>query len=285
MTQSAVIEIFHRFEGTKTKATKILFLTEGLLLRQIQQDPTLSQYDVIILDEVFLVAVMTSSSSASFQIHERHLQSDFLLGLLKNLINKERSSSSEKSSLRIILMSATINLDLFSSYFPGTPVIQVPGRLYPIQLEYLPIPAEEQGKKSKIDARPYIRILQKIDKKYPPDARGDLLIFLPGMQEISAIEGAMRPYAEETKKWIILPLHSVLSAEEQDRVFDVAPDGARKCILSTNIAETSVTVDGVRFVADSGRVKEMSFDHQMKMRKLQEFWISRASAEQRKGDL
>ena len=93
----------------------------------------------------------------------------------------------------------------------------------------------------------------------------------------------MQPYAEETKRWIILALHSTLSADDQDRVFDHPPDGVRKCILSTNIAETSVTVDGVRFVADSGKVKEMSYDSGVKMKKLQEFWISRASAEQRKG--
>uniref|UniRef100_H2ZFU9 Uncharacterized protein n=1 Tax=Ciona savignyi TaxID=51511 RepID=H2ZFU9_CIOSA len=166
-----------RFEGTKTASTRILFLTEGLLLRQMQQDVNLSQYNVIILDEV----------------HERHLQSDLLLGLLRNLI------ANGDTQLRVVLMSATINLELFSKYFDGSPVIQVPGRLYPIE------------------------------------------------------------------------------------VFDIAPDGVRKCILSTNIAETSVTVDGVRFVADSGRVKEMSYDAQFKMKRLQEFWVSRASAEQRKG--
>ncbi|XP_076818876.1 putative ATP-dependent RNA helicase DHX34 [Clavelina lepadiformis] len=252
-----------RFEGTKTKATRILFLTEGLLLRQIQQDHTLKQYNVIILDEV----------------HERHLQSDFLLGLLKIL-----SSSGHREDLRLVLMSATINLELFSEYFQGSPVIQVPGRLYPIQVQYLPIPVEEQtGKTSRLDPRPYVRILQRIDKKYPSSERGDLLVFLPGMQEITTVEGASQAYAEETGRWIILPLHSTLSIEEQDKVFDMAPEGVRKCILSTNIAETSVTVDGVRFVADSGRVKEMSYDAQYKMKKLQEFWISRASSEQRKG--
>ncbi|XP_078482646.1 putative ATP-dependent RNA helicase DHX34 isoform X1 [Ciona intestinalis] len=251
-----------RFEGTKTSSTRILFLTEGLLLRQMQQDGNLAQYSVIILDE----------------IHERHLQSDLLLGLLRNLI------SSGNTELRLVLMSATINLELFCKYFEDSPVIQVPGRLYPIQVKYHPISLEDKGNKSsKLDPRPYIRILQKIDKKYPSSERGDLLIFLPGMQEITIIEEAAKAYAEETKNWIILPLHSTLSIEEQNKVFDIAPDGVRKCILSTNIAETSVTVDGVRFVADSGRVKEMSFDAQFKMKRLQEFWVSRASAEQRKG--
>uniref|UniRef100_H2ZFU6 RNA helicase n=1 Tax=Ciona savignyi TaxID=51511 RepID=H2ZFU6_CIOSA len=250
-----------RFEGTKTASTRILFLTEGLLLRQMQQDVNLSQYNVIILDEV----------------HERHLQSDLLLGLLRNLI------ANGDTQLRVVLMSATINLELFSKYFDGSPVIQVPGRLYPIEVQYHPISMDKGNRSNKLEPRPYVRILQKIDKKYPSSERGDLLIFLPGMQEITTVEEAAKTYSEELKNWIVLPLHSTLSIEEQNKVFDIAPDGVRKCILSTNIAETSVTVDGVRFVADSGRVKEMSYDAQFKMKRLQEFWVSRASAEQRKG--
>jgi len=103
------------------------------------------------------------------------------------------------------------------------------------------------------------------------------------MNEITSLMEEAKTYAQQSRRWIVLPLHSALSIEEQDRVFDVAPDGVRKCIISTNIAETSVTIDGVRFVVDSGKVKEMGYDSQAKMRRLQEFWISRASAEQRKG--
>ncbi|EDV20774.1 uncharacterized protein TRIADDRAFT_31352, partial [Trichoplax adhaerens] len=168
-----------RFEESKTRATKVLFLTEGLLLRQLVSDPTLSLYNVIVVDEV----------------HERHVQGDFLLGILKDLLPIRRD-------LKLILMSATININLFANYFEGAPVIKIPGRLYPIQLEY---------------------------------------------------------------------------------VFDIVPEGVRKCIISTNIAETSVTIDGVRFIIDSGKVKEMSYDSGAKMHRLQEFWISKASAEQRKG--
>ncbi|XP_030798599.1 probable ATP-dependent RNA helicase DHX34 isoform X4 [Rhinopithecus roxellana] len=165
-----------RFESTRSAATKIVFLTVGLLLRQIQREPSLPQYEVLIVDEV----------------HERHLHNDFLLGVLRRLLPK-------RPDLKVILMSATINISLFSSYFSNAPVVQVPGRLFPIT------------------------------------------------------------------------------------VFDVAPPGVRKCILSTNIAETSVTIDGIRFVVDSGKVKEMSYDPQAKLQRLQEFWISQASAEQRKG--
>ncbi|KAH8859713.1 putative ATP-dependent RNA helicase DHX34 [Schistosoma japonicum] len=170
-----------RFERSRTKATRILFLTEGLLLRQMQMDPFLSDYDAIVLDEV-------------------------------------------------------------------------PGRLYPIDLHYIPLsPVEIANTTDRIDPAPYIRLLKRIDVTYPATERGDLLIFLSGMADI------------------------------QEKVFHVAPDCVRKCILSTNIAETSLTIDGIRFVADSGKVKELSWDSKARMRCLKEFSISKASANQRKG--
>lgn len=250
-----------RFESTRSAATKIVFLTVGLLLRQIQREPSLPQYQVLIVDEV----------------HERHLHNDFLLGVLRCLLPK-------RPDLKVILMSATINISLFSSYFGSAPVVQVPGRLFPITVVYQPIEAEPSVSKSeKLDPRPYLRVLEAIDNKYPPEERGDLLVFLSGMAEISTVLEAAQTYASHTQRWVVLPLHSALSVAEQDKVFDVAPPGVRKCILSTNIAETSVTIDGIRFVVDSGKVKEMSYDPQAKLQRLQEFWISQASAEQRKG--
>ncbi|NWS77891.1 DHX34 helicase, partial [Crotophaga sulcirostris] len=255
-----------RFESTRSPATKIVFLTEGLLLRQVQREPTLPGYHVLIADEV----------------HERHLHSDFLLGVLRRLLPA-------RPDLKLVLMSATINIRLFSTYFGDAPVLQVPGRIFPITVIYQPIPKEEasmvgkSGKQERLDPLPYLRVLQAIDHKYPPEERGDLLVFLSGVAEIGAVLEAAQTYATQTQRWIVLPLHSTLSVAEQDKVFDVPPPGVRKCILSTNIAETSVTIDGVRFVLDSGKVKEMSYDPQGKLQRLQEFWISRASAEQRKG--
>lgn len=251
-----------RFAKSKSKKTKITFITEGLILRQLNTDPLLSAYNVIILDEV----------------HERHLSCDFLLGIMRCLLLKR------PIDLKLILMSATINTQLFSSYFDDCPTIEVPGRLYPIQLHYYPVFQEVQFAKSgKINPAPYLKMLQIIDAKYPSTERGDMLVFLNGMSDILAVAEALKPYAAESKKWIILMLHSSLAVEAQDLVFDIAPEGVRKCILSTNIAETSVTIDGVRFVVDSGKMKEMSFDSNCKMHRLQEFWISKASAEQRKG--
>ncbi|MEJ1286051.1 DEAH (Asp-Glu-Ala-His) box polypeptide 34 [Cricetulus griseus] len=264
-----------RFESTRSAATKIVFLTVGLLLRQIQREPTLPQYQVLIVDEV----------------HERHLHNDFLLGVLRRLLPR-------RPDLKVILMSATINISLFSSYFSQAPVVQVPGRLFHITVVYQPQEAEQTASKSeRLDPRPFLRVLEAIDNKYPPEERGDLLVFLSGMAEISTVLDAAQAYASLTQRWVVLPLHSALSVADQDKVFDVAPAGVRKCILSTNIAETSVTIDGIRFVVDSGRdgtqcpcstvrtrkVKEMSYDPQAKLQRLQEFWISQASAEQRKG--
>ena len=152
-----------RFEKKKNSATRVIFLTEGLLLRQVSGDASLSAYDVIVLDEV----------------HERHLISDFLLGVVKCLVQ-------QRSDLKVILMSATINIKLFQDYFQGqAPVIQVPGRLFPIQLKYMPVPSIE--KSDKLNPAPYIRILQLIDQKYPSNERGDLLIFCAGIKDITSI--------------------------------------------------------------------------------------------------
>ncbi|KAL3314182.1 DEAH (Asp-Glu-Ala-His) box polypeptide 34 [Cichlidogyrus casuarinus] len=248
-----------RFEKSANKFTEIVFITEGLLLRQMQSDPMLSSYDVIILDEV----------------HERHWQTDCLLGLIKCL-------TFARSEIRVVLMSATINFDLFCSFFDNCPVIQVPGRLYPIQLKYQPLtPGEEESER--LSPAPYLRLLQHIDQNYPAGERGDLLVFLAGMSDIQTVLSALKAYAETSKRWIVLALHSALSIEEQERIFHVPPITVRKCILSTNIAETSVTIDGIRFVADSGKMKEISWENSTRMRRLKQCSISQASAEQRKG--
>ncbi|GJQ79871.1 hypothetical protein Trydic_g18319 [Trypoxylus dichotomus] len=252
-----------RFEKTKRKDTAIIFMTEGLLLRQASEEDTLNSYDVIILDEV----------------HERHLHGDFLVGVMKCLLYK-------RQDFKLILMSATINLKLFTEYFANESleVIQVPGRLYPIEIHYKPIIKDPYDKnKDRFDCTPYLQILQMIDEKYPQNQKGDLLIFLNGFSEINTLCETIKEYAERKKNWIVLPLHSTLSLEEQDRVFDYPPEGIRKCIISTNIAETSVTIDGVRFVIDSGKVNRMSYLSEGGVNRLAECNISQDSARQRAG--
>nr|CDS28647.1 ATP dependent RNA helicase DHX34 [Hymenolepis microstoma] len=250
-----------RFEKHKSRATQILFLTEGLLLRQMQSDPFLREYDVIVLDEV----------------HERHWQTDCLLGLMKCLVMA-------RPEVRLVLMSATINVNLFASFFNDCPILEVPGRLYPITVKYCPLtPAEQAASMERIDPAPYVRLLQHIDQTYEVSERGDLLVFLSGMAEIQIVMEACKAYAEQTKRWVVLPLHSALPAFSQEKIFHTPPDGVRKCVLATNIAETSVTIDGIRFVADSGKVKELTWDALSRMRRLKETTVSKASADQRKG--
>ncbi|CAH0551789.1 unnamed protein product [Brassicogethes aeneus] len=252
-----------RFERTKRADTSIIFMTEGLLLRQASEEETLNSYDLIILDEV----------------HERHLHGDFLIGIMKCLLSR-------RNDVKLILMSATINLKLFSSYFKDedVKVIQVPGRLYPIEIHYKPIVKDPyERKRDRFDCQPYMQIIQMIDEKYEPHQKGDLLIFLNGYSEISTLAEAVREYAENKQNWIVLELHSSLSLEEQDKVFDYPPAGVRKCIVSTNIAETSVTIDGIRFVIDSGKVNRMMYHTNGGVNKLSETNISQDSAKQRSG--
>lgn len=249
-----------RFEKSKRKDTKVIFMTEGLLLRQAAEEETLGSYDVIILDE----------------IHERHLHGDFLIGIMKCLLHK-------RDDFKLILMSATINLELFKNYFAqeNVEVLEIPGRLYPVDIRYHPIIKER--KSDRFDCTPYLQIIQMIDQKYTVQEKGDVLIFLNGFSEISTLASAISDYAEIKRNWIILQLHSSLSIEEQDKVFDYPPDGVRKCIISTNIAETSVTIDGVRFVIDSGKVNRMIYNSIGGFSKLCETNISQDSAKQRAG--
>ncbi|CAO3611270.1 unnamed protein product [Cunninghamella blakesleeana] len=271
-----------RFEATKTNRTRVLFLTEGLLLRQYAIDNTLSMYDVIVVDEV----------------HERHIMGDFLIAILKKL-------KSVRDDLYIILMSATINTELFANYFDA-PTLKVPGKMYDVKVHYWQnhrygddqrLVSEKEYKKrqtstikqsipsksDRLDPAPYLNIMAHIDTNIPSNERGDLLIFMSGINEIMALEEQLQTYAEKNGKWIILILHSSVAVDDQEKIFDSPPQGIRKCIISSNIAETSVTIDGIRFIIDSGKVKESTHDSTTNMRKLSEFWISKASAEQRKG--
>lgn len=220
-----------RFEKQKTLKTRILFITEGLLLRQLSDDENLSSYSVIIIDE----------------IHERNLHGDFLLGISKCLLRA-------RPDVKIVLMSATININLFSNFFTEEQarIIEVPGRLYPIKLHYMPhlmnpnLRLEKKSRSERLNPEPYIQVMSMIDKKYPKEEKGDLLIFLSGLNEIQSVVDAAKEFSEKNQNWIILPLHSSLSMQDQDKVFDYAPEGMRKCIVSTNIGE----FDFIRFQYD-----------------------------------
>ncbi|XP_027565066.1 probable ATP-dependent RNA helicase DHX34, partial [Neopelma chrysocephalum] len=182
-----------RFERTCARGAHLVFVTLGLLLRQVQSDPTLARYQVLVADEV----------------HERHLPGDLLLGALRRLLPA-------RPTLRLLLMSATCDPHLFARYFGGAPVLQVPGRLHPIKVLYQPIPSEPG--QPHLDAGPYLRVLEAIDGRVPPEERGDVLVFLSGAAEIQQVLGPAQVYARHTQRWVVLPLHSGLPAEQQDKV-------------------------------------------------------------------
>ncbi|MBR2363934.1 MAG: ATP-dependent RNA helicase HrpA [Lentisphaeria bacterium] len=236
-----------RFDDRTNDSTVIKFMTDGILLAETRSDPLLLQYDCIILDEV----------------HERSLNIDFLLGYLKLLLEKRRD-------LRLIISSATLESGRISEFFSNAPVIEVEGGLYPIEDCYLPAEEEEELADHVSRAVDFLREL---------DDSGDILVFLPGEREIretlDKLEGRKYPSME------ILPLFGRLSASDQNRIF--SRSRFRRVILSTNVAETSLTIPGIRFVIDSGLVRLSRYNPKSRIQELLVEGISQASARQRRG--
>lgn len=323
-----------RLENKISDATRLTFCTTGILLRRLQSDPLLEQVTHVVIDEV----------------HERSEESDFLLLILKELLVKRKD-------LRVILMSATLNASLFSNYFNNAPVLEIPGRTFPVEQVFLEDILERSGFVLEPDSqscrrlnkteqqqlaneleyadvlaanaapprsvrdeqltitdvygryRDYSRAVCKtlflmdplkintelieavlryivdVDENGWPN-EGSILIFLPGLAEIQAVHDALcesSEFSPRTNKYVLVPLHSTLTNEEQSLVFKKAPPGKRKIVMSTNIAETSVTIDDCVFVIDCGQMKEKHFDANRNMESLELVWVSRANAMQRKG--
>ncbi|KAL0878613.1 hypothetical protein ABMA27_003692 [Loxostege sticticalis] len=324
-----------RLESKVSSKTRLTFCTTGILLRRLEYDPQLKSVTHILVDEV----------------HERSEESDFLLLILRDLVKVRKD-------LTVILMSATLNAELFSQYFEKVPVLEIPGRTFPVEqlflediMELTNYVLEENG--------PYARKVKKGDKKadleteletadvraesneppkqsirddnltisqmlarYPKCSKttcknmylmdsekinldlvehvltyivngdhkwpreGAILIFLPGIAEIMSLHDQLaesHTFSPKSGKYVLVPLHSTLSSEEQALVFKKPKPGARKIVLSTNIAETSVTIDDCVFVIDCGRMKEKRFDSNRNMESLDLVWVSRANAKQRRG--
>lgn len=239
-----------RFGDRTAAETHIKLMTDGILLAEIQQDRFLNQYDTIIIDEA----------------HERSLNIDFLLGYLKQLLPR-------RPDLKLIITSATIDPQRFSRHFSDAPVIEVSGRTYPVEVRYRPA-SEAEDK----DADPLQNIFDAVAELYqePP---GDILIFLNGEREIrdtaDALEKLKLPHTE------VLPLFARLSATEQNRIFQ--SHSGRRIVLSTNVAETSLTVPGIRYVIDPGTARLSRYSYRSKVQQLPIEAISQASANQRKG--
>ncbi|WP_371875559.1 ATP-dependent RNA helicase HrpA [Duganella aceris] len=261
-----------RFADTLTKGASVKLMTDGILLAETQTDPLLKGYDTIIIDEA----------------HERSLNIDFLLGYLKQLLPR-------RPDLKVIITSATIDADRFSRHF-GTPekpapVIEVSGRLYKVEVRYRPIESDVQNPAVANAEGKGARTAAAREKRDLMDAvvdgvdelcrigSGDVLVFLPGEREIRDVAEALRkhhpPHVE------ILPLFARLSAEEQERVFKVS--NARRIVLATNVAETSLTVPGIRYVVDAGVARVKRYSYRNKVEQLQIEPIAQSAANQRAG--
>ena len=244
-----------RFSDRSSPDAFIKLMTDGILLAETQGDPWLEQYDTLIIDEA----------------HERSLNIDFLLGFLKQLLPKRRD-------LKLIITSATIDAERFSRHFDGAPVIEVSGRLYPVELRYRPLQKEKEETAADDERDLYDAIADACDELHRVGP-GDVLVFLPGEREIREAAEALRKHHPPHTE--ILPLFARLSAEEQSRIFK--PHVGRRIVLATNVAETSLTVPGIRYVVDSGLVRVKRYSYRNKVEQLQIEKIAQASANQRAG--
>ncbi|XP_023547917.1 pre-mRNA-splicing factor ATP-dependent RNA helicase DEAH7 [Cucurbita pepo subsp. pepo] len=247
-----------RFEDVTGPTTIIKYMTDGVLLRETLKDSDLEKYRVIVMDEA----------------HERSLSTDVLFGILKKVVAQRRD-------FKLIVTSATLNAQKFSNFFGSVPIFHIPGRTFPVNTLYSKTPCEDY-----VEAA--VKQAMTIHITSPP---GDILIFMTGQDEIEAACFALAERIEQlistTKKGVpkllILPIYSQLPADLQAKIFQKAEDGARKCIVATNIAETSLTVDGIFYVIDTGYGKMKVYNPRMGMDALQVFPVSRAAADQRAG--
>lgn len=232
-----------RFSDQTSERTLVKLMTDGLLLAELQRDWNLLAYDTIIVDEA----------------HERSLNIDFLLGYLKSLVNRRRD-------LRVIITSATIDVDAYAKHFDNAPVIDIPGRGYPVTIRY------EPPESSNID--------EAVAHALASLPRGrDALVFLPGEREIADCSRLLK--REFDAHWEVVPLYARLSASEQQKVF--APTGRRRVVLATNVAETSLTVPNIEFVIDPGVARISRYSFRSKLQRLPIEPVSQASANQRAG--
>ncbi|MCL2374210.1 MAG: ATP-dependent RNA helicase [Treponema sp.] len=256
-----------RFEDKTTPETQIKIMTDGILLQEMKLDPWLSKYDCLVVDEA----------------HERSLNIDFIMGLLKRVLEARRE-------FKVIASSATINTKVFSEYFGECPVVKIDAQTYPVTLIYDPPPVEKTAGRQMAEEALLLKIVSIVERFIGEKHRkggglaeeGDILIFLAGEKMIK--DCMARLVCSPAGKYLhVLPLYGRMAKEEQERVFDPAPRGKTKVVISTNIAETSVTIDGITVVMDSGLSKLNHYSPRTFTSSLVEAPISKASANQRKG--
>ncbi len=252
-----------RFQDQTTSATVIKFLTDGMLLAEVQGDPMLRGYDTLIIDEA----------------HERSLNIDFLLGHLRTLRHR-------RPDLKIIITSATIDTEMFSKAFDDAPVLLVEGRTYPVEVIYAPLDslgsdaAEGDERTAKAEALHYIDgAVEAVERIVRDSPAGDILVFMPSERDIRETSDLLT--GRRLRDCELVPLFGRLSGAEQQRVF--APTQRRKIVIATNIAETSLTIPGIRFVVDTGLARLSRYSPQARTRRLPIEPIAQSSADQRKG--
>ena len=249
-----------RFDEMTSKDTMIKYLTDGMLLRELLSDQKLTMYSAIILDEA----------------HERTLRTDILFGMIK-IIQATRPAN---QPLKIIIMSATLDPSRFQSFFMNVGVYRVPGRMFPVKLLYTTEPVQDY-----IDAT--ILTIFQLHTDSKNSNGGDILVFLTGQEEIEAVQKTLEEFGPQcpagTLKMIVCPIFASLPSHQQMAVFQSTPSGCRKIILATNIAETSITISGIKFVIDPGFVKMRQYNSRTGMEALLVQPISKSSARQRSG--
>ncbi|MEX6231874.1 ATP-dependent RNA helicase HrpA [Providencia hangzhouensis] len=240
-----------RFSDQVSETTQVKLMTDGILLAELQNDKLLLQYDTIIIDEA----------------HERSLNIDFILGYLRQLLPK-------RPDLKVIITSATIDPERFSKHFSHAPIVEVSGRTYPVEVRYRPIMGDQNDSdRDQIDG-----IIDAVNE-LSIEGNGDILIFMSGEREIRDTADALSKLSLRHTE--ILPLFARLSNSEQNRIFH--PHGGRRIILATNVAETSLTVPGIKYVIDTGYARISRYSYRTKVQRLPVEAISQASANQRKG--
>jgi len=243
-----------RFEDITSDKTKIKYMTDGVLLRETLVEEDLDRYSCVIMDEA----------------HERSLNTDVLFGVLKKVVARRRD-------FRLIVTSATLDAGKFATFFGSAPIFKIPGRTFPVDVLFSKTPQEDY-----VDAA--VKQAVAVHLGHPP---GDILIFMTGQEEIEAtcfaLQERLEHLGEGVPPLMILPIYSTLPSDLQAKIFDKAPDGTRKCIVSTNIAETSLTVDGIIYVIDTGYVKMKVYNSKVGMDALTVYPCSQAGANQRAG--
>uniref|UniRef100_A0A1A8MXX5 RNA helicase n=3 Tax=Nothobranchius pienaari TaxID=704102 RepID=A0A1A8MXX5_9TELE len=264
-----------RFDDCTCQDTVVKYMTDGCLLREVLADPGLSQYSVIILDEV----------------HERSLNTDILLGLLKNnFSNPSKAAKGRSFPLKVVVMSATLETDKLSAFLSRCPVFAIPGRVFPVECTF-----GSAVKPKDVESTAYVKEVVKVALDvHTSELAGDILVFLTGQSEIERACDLLFEKAESidyrydvldqtVEGLLILPLYGSMPTDQQRRIFQPPPPGIRKCVVATNIAATSLTINGIKYIVDSGFVKQLNHNSRVGMDVLEVVPISKSEAEQRAG--